>query len=224
LTRADLWSKLKKQMDKWSLPTDTRIAIESGVRHYTMNSLKRDPENILPEPPPPYGTTFYTPRNRSKVTLRAQSQIYWNNFLKGRLSRDWITCMDYHFQMNGSKLTGQKCITKLILGLWEHMAGIWTYRNNRYQENTIQQVACYKTEALYRRYEEIWEKHAGLVERLHDFQTKYFENRQSIGNLNYESKRCWANLADQYIIEAALPIRSDMYTLSEFLGARLGVG
>jgi hypothetical protein len=44
-------------------------------------------------------------------------------------------------------------------------------------------------EALYIRYEEIWEKHAGLVERLHAFQTKHFEDRQSIGNLNYESER-----------------------------------
>jgi hypothetical protein len=99
--------------------------------------------------------------------------------------------MDYHFQTNGSKLTGQECITKLILGLWQHMDRIWTYRNNRYHENTTQQVARYKTEALDIRYEEIWEKHAGLVERLHDFETNFFENRQSIGNLNYEIKRCW---------------------------------
>jgi hypothetical protein len=68
--------------------------------------------------------------------------------------------MDYNFQTNGSKLTGQECITTLILGLWEHMDRIWTYRNNRYHENTSQQVARYKTEALYRRYEEIWVKHA----------------------------------------------------------------
>jgi hypothetical protein len=77
--------------------------------------------------------------------------------------------MDHHFQTNGSKLTGQECITKLILGLWEHMDRIWTYRNNIYHEKTNQQVARYKTEALYRRYEEIWAKHTSLVERLHAF-------------------------------------------------------
>jgi hypothetical protein len=101
---------------------------------------------------------------------------------------------------------------------------IWLYRNNRYHANTTQQVAHYKTEALDRRYEEIWEKHAGLVERIRDFQAKHFENRQIIGNLNYESKRCWVNLADQNITEAASPIRSEMYTLSKFLGSRLEVG
>jgi hypothetical protein len=111
--------------------------------------------------------------------------------------------MDHHFQTNESKLTGQECITNLILGLWERMDRIWTYRNNRYHENINQQVARYKAEVLDRRYEEIWVKHAGLVERLHAFQTKYFEDKQSIGNLNYESKSCWVNLEDQYIIEAA---------------------
>jgi hypothetical protein len=88
-------------------------------------------------------------------------------------------------------------------------------------ENTNQQVMTYKTEALYRICEEIWERHARLVTRLHDFQTKHFENRQSIGNLNYESKIWWVNLADKYIIEASSPIQSEMY---EFLGARLGAG
>jgi hypothetical protein len=96
--------------------------------------------------------------------------------------------------------------------------------NKIYQENTNQQVARYNTEALDRIYEEIWGKHAGLVERLRAFQTKHFENRQSIENLNYESKLFWANLADQCIVEEALPIRTEMYTLSEFFGARLGVG
>jgi hypothetical protein len=79
-------------------------------------------------------------------------------------------------------------------------------------------------EAMDRRYDEIWEKHTGLIERLHNFQLTNFENRQKIGNLNYESKRCWVNLSEQYIKEASSPIRSEIFTLSEFLGARNGVG
>jgi hypothetical protein len=78
-------------------------------------------------------------------------------------------------------------------------------------------------ESLDRRYDEMWEKHIGLTERLHNFQAKHFENRQQIVNLNYESKRCWVNLAEQCINEASSPIRSEIYTLSEFLGARNGV-
>jgi hypothetical protein len=89
MIRADSWSKLKKQLDKRSLSLDMWIATESGVRHYTMNPLKRDPENMPPEPSSPFGTTCYTPRNRLKVAFRAQSQIGWEKFLKGRLSRDY---------------------------------------------------------------------------------------------------------------------------------------
>jgi hypothetical protein len=104
------------------------------------------------------------------------------------------------------------------------MDRLWTYRNNRYHENTNQQVARYNMKALDRSYDEIREKHSGIIERLHTFQLKHFENRQHIGKLNYESKRCWVNLAEQYINEASSPIRSDIYTLSEFLGARNIVG
>jgi hypothetical protein len=80
------WSKLKKQMKKWSLSSDTWTAMESGVRHYTKNPLKYDPENMPPGPLPPFGTTCYTQRNILEVAFRAQSQIGWENFLKGRLS------------------------------------------------------------------------------------------------------------------------------------------
>jgi hypothetical protein len=196
LIRADLWRKLINMMDKWSISADMWIVMENGIRHYTLNPLERDSDNIPSEPPSPFGTMFHTPKNRLKVAFRAKSQIGWDNFLKGRLSCNWITCMDHHFQANGSKLTGQECITKLIMGTWDHMDFIWTYHSIIYHENTNQQVERYKTEALNRRYDEIWETHAGLIKRLHAFQTKHFEDRQSIGNLNYESKKCWAKLSE----------------------------
>jgi hypothetical protein len=98
------------------------------------------------------------------------------------------------------------------------------YRKNRYHEITHQQVARYKMEALARIYDEIWERHTGLIERLHNFQSKHFEDRQQIGKLNYESKIFWVNLSEQYINKALYPIISDIYTLSELLGARNGVG
>jgi hypothetical protein len=224
LIRADFWIKLRKVINKWVMSKDMWISIENGVRHYTMNPKKCDHDSMPTEPSPPFGPMFYVPRNRLKVAFRAQSQIGWENFLKVRLSQYWITCMDHHFQSSGSKLTGQECIAKLIMSLWEHMDRLWTYHNNRYHENTNQQIAIYKMVALDRRYDEMWEKHTGLTERLHDFQAKHFENRKQIGNLNYESKRCWVNLAEQYINEASSPIRAEIYTLSKLLGARNGVG
>jgi hypothetical protein len=52
--------------------------------------------------------------------------------------------MDHHLQSSGSKLTGQECITKLIMVIWEHMDRSWMYSNNRYHENTNQQDTRYK--------------------------------------------------------------------------------
>jgi hypothetical protein len=167
LIREDSWSKLRKVMDKWGMSQDMWLTIENGVRHYIMSPKKREDDKMPAEPSPPFGTTFYAPRNRLKVPFRAQSRIGWDNFLKGWLSRDWIMCMDHHFESTGSKLTCQECITKIIMSLWEHMDRLWTYLNNRYHENTNQQVARYKMEALDRSYDEMWEKHSRLIERLH---------------------------------------------------------
>jgi hypothetical protein len=98
LIRADSWSKLRKGMEKWGMSQDMWLTIENGVCHYTMNPKKCDPDNMPTGPSLPFGPTFYAPRNRLKVAFRAQSRIGWDNFLKRRLSRDWITCMDHHFQ------------------------------------------------------------------------------------------------------------------------------
>jgi hypothetical protein len=117
LIRADSWSKLRKGTEKWGMSQDMWLTIENRVCHYTMNPKKHEHDNMPTEPSPPFGPTLYAPRNRLKVAFRVQSRIGWDNFLKGRLSLDWITCMDHHFQSNGSKLTGQKCITKLIMSL-----------------------------------------------------------------------------------------------------------
>jgi hypothetical protein len=162
--RADLWRKIRKMMDKWSLSADMWKAMEKGIQHYTHNTLKRDPGNMPAEPPSTFGTTFYTPRNRLKVALHAQSQIGYVNFPKGRMSHDWTTYIDHHFQENESKLTGQEHIIKLIMGLWDHMDCTWTYHNNIYHKNTTQQVARYKTEALaedtrkYGRNMQVWSR------------------------------------------------------------------
>jgi hypothetical protein len=155
LIRADSWRKLRKMMDKCSMSTYMWIAMENGIQRYTLKPLKCDPDNMPAEPPSPFGTRFHTLRNILKVAFRAQSQIGWGNFLRGRLSCDWITCMDHHFEANGITLIRQECITKIIMGLWDHMDRIWTYHNNIYHKNTNQQVMIYKTQSLYSRYKEI---------------------------------------------------------------------
>jgi hypothetical protein len=86
LIQADSWSKLRKGMEKWEMSQDMWLIIENGVRHYTMNPKKREHDNMPTEPSPPFGPTFYAPRNRPKVAFRAQSRVGWDNFLKVNLS------------------------------------------------------------------------------------------------------------------------------------------
>jgi hypothetical protein len=44
------WTKVKKAMKVWKTPQDFWIAIEKGINHYAIHPLKRDKDNMPPEP------------------------------------------------------------------------------------------------------------------------------------------------------------------------------
>jgi hypothetical protein len=91
LLRTDSWSKLKKAMDKWKIPNDVWIAIQKGMQHYMQHPAKRDPQDMPQDPPTPFPHTFHSQRNTIKVAFRMQSHTGWENFTKGRLSRNGRT-------------------------------------------------------------------------------------------------------------------------------------
>jgi hypothetical protein len=70
----------------------------------------------------------------------------------------------------------------------------------------------------------IWPKKEGLRDRLHEFQLTHFNDRDKITNLRYENKRCWANLAELYLEEASLSIRTEIITIRGLSGSRSGIG
>jgi hypothetical protein len=80
---------VKKAMKAWRIPPDFWISIEKGINHYATHPLKRDKENMPPEPQKPFGKTFYTPWNILQVAFRKQSHVGWENFLKGRICTEW---------------------------------------------------------------------------------------------------------------------------------------
>jgi hypothetical protein len=53
------WTKVKKANKSWKIPTYFWISIEKGIHHYAPHPLKRDKEDMPPEPQKPVGTTFY---------------------------------------------------------------------------------------------------------------------------------------------------------------------
>jgi hypothetical protein len=71
-------------MKAWRIPPDFWVAIKKWINHYATHPLKRDKEDIPPEPQEPFGTMFYTQLNILQVALRKQSHVGWQNFLKGR--------------------------------------------------------------------------------------------------------------------------------------------
>jgi hypothetical protein len=91
IRKAVSWGKLQKSMDRWHLPQDFCTTIEKGVNHYKEQSYKRTTQSNENEPQKPFGVTFNTPRNLIRQAFRTQTHIGWDNFLKGQISRDWLT-------------------------------------------------------------------------------------------------------------------------------------
>jgi hypothetical protein len=71
-----------------------------------------------------------------------------------------------------------------------------------HHEDNQGRVARYKEDTLARRMDIIWPKKDELRDRLREFHSTHFNERDKITNLRYESKRCWANLTELYLEEA----------------------
>jgi hypothetical protein len=70
-----------------------------------------------------------------------------------------------------------------------------------------------QVEGLEWRMETIWARRSELQDQQHAFQASHFQGRDTINELQYESKCCWATLMELYLSEAELPIWTEIYTL-----------
>jgi hypothetical protein len=118
---------VKKAMKVWKTPTYFWMAIEKGINHYANHPLRRDKDNMPPEPQKPFGTTFYTPHNILQVAFRKQSHVGWENFLKGRICTEWCTYIKQYLASSNIKKEYQEWATKLILALWDHIYRVWMF-------------------------------------------------------------------------------------------------
>jgi hypothetical protein len=66
---------VKKAIKAWRIPPYFWIAIEKMINHYAAHHIKRDKEDMPPEPRKTFGTTLYTPRNVLQVAFRDQSYV-----------------------------------------------------------------------------------------------------------------------------------------------------
>jgi hypothetical protein len=211
-------------MKAWRIPSGVWISIQKGINHCAAHPLKRDTQEIPPEPQKPFGTKFYTRRNILQVAFQKQLHVGWENFLKGRICTEWCTCTKQRLIYSNIKKDYQEWSTKLILTLWEHIYRFWTFHNTVHHEDNQGRVASYKEKDLKRRMDIICPKKDDLRDSMHEFQFTHFNERDKITNLRYESKQCWTNLAELYLEEAALSIMTKIFTIRGLSVTRSGKG
>jgi hypothetical protein len=121
-----------------------------GINHYTEHSHKRTANSKDKEPQKPFGVTFNTSRSLLQQAFRTQSQIGWDNFLKGRISRDWLTYVRYNEAHSNGHGKSKDWLAKFIGGLWKHLKRFWQFRNNIYHQDNEGTIAQYKLKSLER--------------------------------------------------------------------------
>jgi hypothetical protein len=137
-------------MERWHLPQDFWMTIEKGVSYYTEHPHKRTIHSEENEPHKRFGVTFNTPRNLLQQAFRTQSHICWENFLKGRISRYWITYVCHNEEHSNGHGERKDWSAKFIGCLRERLKRLWQFRNDIYHQDNEGTFAKYKLEALER--------------------------------------------------------------------------
>jgi hypothetical protein len=140
--------------------------------------------------------------NMLQQAFGTHSHIGWANFLKGRISRDWLTYVRHSEAHPNGHGKSKDWPAKFIGGLWEHLKYLWQFWNDIYHQDNEGTIARYKLESLEREMERLWTHHSELLPILWVFQKQHFDRRQRIADLRYESNKCWATLAKLNLDEA----------------------
>jgi hypothetical protein len=133
--RADSWEKVKKDMAIYQLPNELCTPVQKGLQLYIehpLQQVKEDPRNPIPQPLSPCPHGFNQPRNLLKQAYRAQSNIGWDNFTKGIITRHWQNYINQHIKNKNINLPKEEWAATLIIALWEHLRRVWNFRNGVY--------------------------------------------------------------------------------------------
>jgi hypothetical protein len=125
---SDSREKVKKDMAIWQLPSDFWTAVQKCILFYIYHPLqqvKEDPHNPTPQPVTPFPHGFNQPHKLLKHAYHAQSNIGWENFTKGRITRHLQIYINHHLQDKNIKIPKYEWAAKLIKALWEHLRRVW---------------------------------------------------------------------------------------------------
>jgi hypothetical protein len=205
LNRADSWEKVKKAMTIWTLPPDFWTSAQKGIQFYIDNpnkrKLQKENEPSIPQAPTPFQPALNNARNLLRQAYREQSAVGWENFMKGRIFRQWETYIAFHIRQKHIGLPEKERAAKIIIALRDHLHWIWTFRNGVLHENNQGHIVRYKVEELQRNLEVVWDRYNAQQERMDTPLQGHFQQREIINNLRHDSKACWTTLATLYLDE-----------------------
>ena len=111
------WHEGLDALDVWMTKVDTDPDLQSAL----MSRLR-----AWPRPPM---EAFETPPSSIRQALYDQDKLGWYNFLLGRISLQFSSAQDEHYQAIDSQRTGQSWTTQLITELYKITWSMWEHRN-----------------------------------------------------------------------------------------------
>ena len=84
--------------------------------------------------------------------IEEQEEIGWNNFVKGRWSKEWCRLQEEHLetqQLRTEKNNGTTWVTSMISVLWTDVCELWEMRNqDRHGRNKTEQAEAKRAQAI----------------------------------------------------------------------------
>jgi len=123
-------ARLEQIMKTMDTPRDISIAIIHGLNSWFENEQYNGDEPDIAWPPPNF---TYHPQHHAAIqeTFQKQSEIGWDEFLRGRISSDWGELVQtYYQQMNlGDRRNKMTWETQIIRTTWRIFFDTWQIRN-----------------------------------------------------------------------------------------------
>jgi hypothetical protein len=171
--REKLRKELGNDLNRYFVNTETHPAVSRVLKHYLMglvNGKECEPVKVLVE-------------DASPTLIRAveeQTQIGWENFIKGRISITWSELYNFTLYQSGNRLrrmTAEKWGKDLLLIIWNFVYECWRERNEAEHDTNGDPTARKKLKIIEHikwlvKYSKVCQKH-----------TYYDKERENLGKL-----------------------------------------
>jgi len=129
-TRNNALTRLEQLMKTIDTPRDVSIAIMFGLRSWFANEQYHGDEPDIEWPPPDFP---YHPQQHAAIknAFHRQTEIGWDEFLRGRISMHWGQLVNKYYQQMNLGDRRNQCVweTQIIRSTWRIFFDTWQARN-----------------------------------------------------------------------------------------------